>query len=96
MNEMNELFPPLYERGDRGVQLMFLSIVNVFIKQIYGEQFMNVKSKPRKKRDILEEKLIKGTRLAVKKLIQERKKNNDYLIVSRRGKVVKIRARSIK
>ncbi len=57
---------------------------------------MNTKNKSAKKRDILEEKLIKGTRMAIKKLIEERKKENGYLIVSRNGKVIKIRARSIK
>lgn len=63
---------------------------------MYGEQFMNTRNKSKKKRDILEERFIRGTRLAIKKLIEERKKTNDYLIVSRKGKVVKIRARSIK
>ena len=49
----------------------------------------------KKQIDILEEKLAKGTKLAIKNLIEERKKTNDYLIVSKNGKVVKIKARSI-
>ncbi len=44
----------------------------------------------------LREKLIKGTRMAIKNLIEERKKENGYLIVSKNGKVTKLRARSIK
>lgn len=49
------------------------------------------------KMDLLEQKLIQGTRLAVKKLNEERKKENGNLIISdKNGKVVKIRARSIK
>jgi serine/threonine-protein kinase RIO1 len=57
---------------------------------------MSTKNKSKKNRDILEEKLMKGTRMAIKKLIEERKKKNGYLVVSRNGKVAKIRARSIK
>lgn len=50
----------------------------------------------KKENDILGDKLLKGSRLAVKKLIEERAKTNDYLIVSKNGKVVKIRARDIR
>ncbi len=57
---------------------------------------MNTKNKIIKNKDILEEKLMKGARLAIKKHIEERKKTNDHLIVSKNGKVVKIKARSIK
>ncbi len=57
---------------------------------------MSTKNKPKKSKDIIEEKLMKGTRMAIKKLIEERKKINGYLIVSKNGKVTKIRARSIK
>jgi hypothetical protein len=47
--------------------------------------------------DLLERKLMQGTRLAIKKLIEERKKENGYIIISdKNGKVVKIRASSIK
>lgn len=53
---------------------------------------MNVKNK---NKNTLEEKFIKGTNSALKKLIAERKKNNGYLIVSRNGKVVKVKARSL-
>ncbi len=54
---------------------------------------MNIKSK--KIKDVLEEKFRKGSKLAIKKLIEERKKTDDYLIVSRNGKVVKVKARSL-
>ncbi|MBE2226758.1 MAG: hypothetical protein IAE93_05430 [Ignavibacteria bacterium] len=53
-------------------------------------------TKIKKTTDILEEKFRKGTKLAVKKLIAERKKTDDYLVVSRNGKVVKVKARSLK
>lgn len=54
---------------------------------------MITKNKPK---DILEEKFKKGSQLAIKKLIAERKKNNDHLIVSRNGKVTKVKAKSLK
>lgn len=38
---------------------------------------------------------LRGGRTAIKKLIEERKKNNDYLVVSMKGKVVKVKARSL-
>lgn len=53
-------------------------------------------TKIKKNTDILEEKFRKGTKLAIKKLIAERKKTDDYLVVSRNGKVVKVKARSLK
>jgi hypothetical protein len=55
---------------------------------------MNTKTK--KTKDLLHEKLRKGSKAAIKKLIEERKKNDDYLVVSKNGKVVKIKARSLK
>jgi hypothetical protein len=55
---------------------------------------MNTKTK--KSIDLLEEKLKRGTKQAIKILIQERKKTNDHLVVSRNGKVVKVKARSLK
>lgn len=59
-----------------------------------GTSSMNTKIK--KTTDILEEKFRKGSKLAIKKLIAERKKTDDYLVVSRNGKVVKVKARSLK
>ncbi|MBZ0203254.1 MAG: hypothetical protein IT281_06135 [Ignavibacteria bacterium] len=53
-------------------------------------------TKINKTKDILEEKFRKGSKLAIKKLIEERKKANDYLVVSRNGKVVKVKARSLR
>lgn len=40
--------------------------------------------------------VLKGARKAIKQLIEERKKTDDYLVVSRNGKVVKVKARSLK
>jgi hypothetical protein len=40
--------------------------------------------------------VLKGARKAIRQLIEERKKTDDYLIVSRNGKVVKVKARSLK
>ncbi|HMT12304.1 MAG TPA: hypothetical protein PKA39_11860 [Ignavibacteria bacterium] len=54
-----------------------------------------MKIKNKKTKDILEEKFRKGSKLAIKKLIEERKKTDDFLIVSRNGKVVKVKARSL-
>ena len=56
----------------------------------------SMSTKIKKNTDILEEKFRKGTKLAIKKLIAERKKTDDYLVVSRNGKVVKVKARSLK
>ncbi len=53
---------------------------------------MNTKSR---KKSSIEEKLIKGTNSALKKLIAERKKINDHLIVSRNGRVVKVKAKDL-
>lgn len=52
--------------------------------------------KVKKKRLTNTDKALKGGRKAIKNLISERKKNDDYLIVSRNGKVVKIKARELK
>lgn len=57
---------------------------------------MIIKAKNSKRKDLLEEKLLKGSRLAIKRLIEERKKTDDYLIISKNGKVVKVKARSLK
>ncbi len=40
--------------------------------------------------------VLKAGRFAIRKLIEERKKTDDYLIISRNGKVVKVKARSLK
>jgi len=45
---------------------------------------------------ILHEKIIKGTRLAVDRLIEQSKKNDDYLVFSENGKIVKVKARKLK
>lgn len=57
---------------------------------------MNTRKTNRVSVKSLREKLLKGTRITIKKLIEERKKENGYLIVSKNGKVTKVRARSIK
>lgn len=55
-------------------------------------------TKPQKKikKDNLGELFRKGAQEAINKLILERQKTDDYLIVSRNGKVVKVKARSLK
>ena len=45
---------------------------------------------------ILHEKIIKGAKLAVERLIEESKKNDDYLVFSENGKIVKVKARKLK
>ena len=40
-------------------------------------------------------KALKGGRSAIKKLIAERKKNDEYLIISRNGKVEKVKAKDL-
>lgn len=59
-----------------------------------GVEYMNIRTKTVK--DKLEDKFRKGSKLAIKQLIEERKKTDDYLIISRNGKVVKVKARSLK
>lgn len=55
-------------------------------------------TKPKKKfrKDKLGELILKGSQEAINNLILERQKTDDYLIVSRNGKVVKVKARSLK
>lgn len=53
---------------------------------------MNIKNKTKAS---LGKIALKGGRKAIKKLIEERKKTDDYLVVSRNGKVVKVKARSL-
>jgi hypothetical protein len=49
------------------------------------------------KRDkALESKIMKGAQLAVERLIEESKKNDDYLVFSEKGKIVKVKARRLK
>ena len=43
----------------------------------------------------LRKKNFRGVRLAIKKLIAERAKENGYLIVSKNGKVIKVSAKSL-
>lgn len=63
---------------------------NVILPAVSG---LNTKS--RKTKDVLEEKFRKGSKLGVKELIEEHKKSDDHLIVSRNGKVVKVKAGSL-
>jgi hypothetical protein len=41
-------------------------------------------------------KLIAGTKLAFARLVEKAKKDDDYLVFSENGKVVKVKARSLK
>jgi hypothetical protein len=52
-------------------------------------------TKTKKKKLSLTDKALKGGRKAIKSLIEERKKTDDHLIISRHGKVVKVKARSL-
>ena len=42
------------------------------------------------KKDILEEKLLKGLYLAYERMIAEKRKNNQKIVVRREGKIVTI------
>lgn len=44
----------------------------------------------------LRNKIYKGVKLAIDRLIEERAKNDDYLIISRNGKIVKVPAKELK
>lgn len=44
----------------------------------------------------IREKILKGIKLAIKKLIASSKKNDDYLVLSQNGKIVKVKARDLK
>lgn len=44
----------------------------------------------------LRDKLIAGTKLAFDRLVEKAKTTDDYLIFSENGKVIKVKARSIK
>ena len=44
----------------------------------------------------IKSKILQGSRLAIKKLVDKKKKENSYLIVSEHGKVIKIQASDIK
>ncbi len=41
-------------------------------------------------------KFLEGSRIAIKKLVDRKRRENSYLIVSNQGKVVKILAKDIK
>jgi hypothetical protein len=49
-----------------------------------------------KSRKALREKILKGLDMAFEKLVKERRENDDYLIFSENGKIVKVKARKIK
>jgi hypothetical protein len=42
------------------------------------------------------DKVLQGTRLAIERLIERKRKENGYIVVSQDGKVVKLWARDIK
>ena len=44
----------------------------------------------------IKNKILQGSKLAIKRLIDRKKKEDSYLIVSDHGKVVKIKASNIK
>lgn len=44
----------------------------------------------------LHNKILKGVRLAVERLINETAERDGYLVISEKGKIVKIKARKLK
>ena len=44
----------------------------------------------------LREKIVAGTKLAFKRLVEKAKAEDDYLVFSENGKIIKVKARSIK
>lgn len=53
------------------------------------------KNKRDQKLDLLKDKVTKGVRLAHKRLVAERIKNDDYMIIYENGKIVRKKAREI-
>ena len=49
-----------------------------------------------KNRNDLREKIMKGIHLAIEKLIATSLKNDDYLVYSENGKIVRVKARELK
>ncbi len=47
------------------------------------------------KKMILQKKVLKGTRTAIKRLIKERALTGDTLIISRNGKIVTVKAKDL-
>lgn len=41
-------------------------------------------------------KILEGSKLAIKRLVEKKKKENSYLVISDNGKVVKVPASDIK
>jgi hypothetical protein len=50
----------------------------------------------KKENNILRNKIMKGIQLAIKKLIDISKKNDEELIVYKNGKIVSVKAKNIK
>ena len=48
------------------------------------------------KQNGIAEKVLKGTQLAIRRLTEQKRKDDSYLVVSENGKVVKLWARDIK
>lgn len=44
----------------------------------------------------LQEKIVKGLELSYQRLVEQKKKENGLLVFSQNGKIVKVRARSLK
>lgn len=44
----------------------------------------------------IKDKILEGSKIAIKKLVDRKRRENSYLIVSDHGKVVKIQATDIK
>jgi len=44
----------------------------------------------------IKDKILQGTTLAIERMIERKRKEDGYIVVSRDGKVIKIKARDIK
>lgn len=44
----------------------------------------------------IKEKIIEGNKLALRRLIEKKKKEDSYIVVSEKGKVVKLKAKNIR
>lgn len=48
------------------------------------------------KNDEIKEAVLKGGKIAIERLIDRERKVNGYIVISKEGKVVKVKARDIK
>lgn len=44
----------------------------------------------------IKDKVLKGGKLAIERLLEKKRKNNSFVVVSEKGKVVRLNARDLK